>query len=164
MDFLYFLVGSDADTILWWQMVVRGILIFFYALFLVRIGGTRIFGKNTSFDIVLGVILGSILGRALTGNAPLLPTTAAATALVLLHMLLSKLSFYSRNIGYLIKGKERQLMEDGDILWDRMAKSSITHNDLLEALRSNGNVAELEKVRSAFLERSGDISVIKKTQ
>jgi len=51
MDDFHKIIGSDSETILWWQMVFRGVLIFLYTLFLVRFGGRRIFGKNTSFDI-----------------------------------------------------------------------------------------------------------------
>jgi hypothetical protein len=157
---LHFIIGSDSDTILWWQMCIRGIVIFFYALFLVRIGGTRIFGKNTSFDIVLGVILGSILSRALTANAKFIPTIAAAGTLILLHKLLASAAFRQKVIGHLIKGKETQLVQDGNILWKNMKKTSITEHDLKEALRSNVKTADLRSIKSAFIERSGKISFI----
>lgn len=66
-------IGTDSDTITWWQMCTRAIIVFFYLLFLIRVGSRRIFGKNTSFDIVIGVMLGSILGCALTANSQFLP-------------------------------------------------------------------------------------------
>jgi uncharacterized membrane protein YcaP (DUF421 family) len=155
------LIGTDADTILWWQMSIRATLIFIYALLLVRFGGKRVFGKNTSFDIVLGVILGSILSRALTGNAKFLPTLAAAATLVFIHMLLAKLAFRSKRIGHLIKGVETLLVKDGKMQWDAMEKSSITEHDLKEALRSSGSTMDVSKVKAAYLERSGKVSVIK---
>ena len=161
-EWLHFLIGSNPETILWWQMVVRAIFIFFVALILVRFGGKRIFGKNTSFDIVLGVILGSILSRALTANAKFVPTICAATALVLLHMLLAKISFYSRIVGFIIKGSEDKLIDSGEIMWRAMAKNSLTKNDLMEALRVGGGTDQSDKVRAAFIERSGQVSVIKK--
>lgn len=154
------IIGSDSDTILWWQMVIRAVLIFFVALLLIRFGGTRIFGKNTSFDIVLGVMLGSILGRALTANAPFIPTVAAALVLVLLHILLAAVAFRSKHLGHLVKGTENQLVADGRILWDAMSKSNITEHDLMEALRSRGGQADLNRIKAAYLERSGDISFI----
>lgn len=89
-------------------MVCRGVLIFLYTLFLVPFGGRRIFGKNTSFDIVIGVILGSIMSRALTANAPFFPTLAAGTALVLLLWLFAELSQHSNHFGHLIQGTERR--------------------------------------------------------
>jgi len=154
------LIGSDADTILWWQMAIRGVLIFFYTLMLVRFGGRRIFGKNTSFDIVLGVILGSIMSRALTANAQFLPTLVAGTVLVVLHWLLAKLATHNRHLGHLIKGTEVLLIKDGQIQQDGLTKTNITEHDLLESLRSEGSVAEIEQVKRAYLERNGKVSVI----
>ncbi len=160
MDWLTRLIGSDADTILWWQMAIRGVLIFFYTLMLVRFGGRRIFGKNTSFDIVLGVILGSIMSRALTANAQFLPTLVAGTVLVVLHWLLAKLATHNRHLGHLIKGTEVLLIKDGQIQQDGLTKTNITEHDLLESLRSEGSVAEIEQVKRAYLERNGKVSVI----
>jgi uncharacterized membrane protein YcaP (DUF421 family) len=159
-DTIHLLIGSDAETILWWQMSIRAVFIFLSALILIRFGPTRIFGKNTSFDIVLGVILGSILSRALTANARFFPTLAAAATLVLLHMLLAKLSYSSKAVGHTVKGVEIKLIEDGEILWDKMKKTSTTRHDLLEALRSKGTDPDVSKVKAAYLERSGKISVI----
>ncbi len=160
MDWLHFFIGSDADTIVWWQMSIRAVLIFFYGLLLVRYAGKRVFGKNTSFDIVVGVILGSILSRALTANARFVPTLAAATVLVLLHKLLAAAAFRSPRLGHFLKGQEDQLVENGKILWRPMKKNSITEHDLREASRSSGGVGDITKIKAAYIERSGSISVI----
>lgn len=154
------LIGSDADTITWWQMVVRGILIFFYTLILVRFGGRRIFGKNTSFDIVLGVILGSIMSRALTANAQFFPTLAAATALVFLHGLMAAIAPHCKTFGHLIKGTEVLLIENGQVITEALRKTNITEHDLMEALRANGGTDDYREVKAAYLERSGNISVV----
>ncbi len=157
---LHHIIGSDADTILWWQMVCRGVAIFFYTLVLVRVGGKRIFGKQTSFDIVLAVILGSIMSRALTGNAKFIPTLAAGTALVALHWLLGKLAQFSPPLGHLMKGHEVPLIRDGKICERELRRSNMTEHDLKEALRINGGTGNTEEVKAAYLERSGDVSVV----
>lgn len=162
LDSIHMIIGKDADTITWWQMVCRATLIFFYTLLLVRVGGRRIFGKRTSFDIVLGVILGSVMSRALTANAQFFPSVAAVTALVLLHMLLAKLAYRSRTLGYLIKGREVQLVDDGEVDREAMKRASMSERDLLEALRSSGNTTTTEGLRAVYLERSGEVSVIRK--
>jgi len=160
LDTLHRFIGTDADSILWWQMVIRGVLIFFYTLMLVRFGGRRIFGKNTSFDIVLGVILGSIMSRALTANASFLPTIATATALVSLHWLMGEVAKRSKTFGHLIKGIEVQLVKDGRIIPEALERTNLTEHDLHEALRSRGSTCEVKNVKAAYLERSGSISVI----
>jgi len=158
----HLLIGTDSDTITWWQMCIRAIIIFFYLLFLIRVGSRRIFGKNTSFDIVIGVMLGSILGRALTANSQFLPTIAASAALMLLHTFIARLSFHSTRIGHIVKGTEARLVDSGKILWDGLKRTSITEHDLMEGIRANGGLMEVDRVKAAFLERNGNISVIKK--
>ena len=160
-EWIHFYIGDTGST-LWWQMSIRGVLIFLWTLLLVRIAGRRVFGKNTGFDIVLGVILGSILSRALTGNAEFFPTIAAATTITCLHILMANVSFYVRGFGYLIKGSEIRLIKNGELIWKNMRKANVTVRDLKEALRINGSRETFHHIRSAYLERSGDISFISK--
>jgi len=84
------------------------------------------------------------------------------TILVLIHSILANLSFRSRRIGFLIKGKERQLIMDGELLMDEMKQANITTRDLLEAVRTTAKCNDLSAVREAFLERDGHISIIPK--
>jgi len=160
VDLVYRVIGTDADSITWWQMVIRGVVIFFYTLLLVRLAGHRIFGKYTSFDIILGVILGSIMSRALTGNAEFFPTLAAATALMILHWLMAAISRHSRSFGLLVKGTEVQLVAEGRIDEDALRRVNLSVHDLEEALRARGGVNNIERVKAAYLERSGEVSVV----
>ncbi|MEX0759148.1 MAG: YetF domain-containing protein [Tistlia sp.] len=158
-EFLHPIIGADADTILWWQMVVRGLLIFAYGLALVRLAPIRSFARTGAFDIVLVVILGSILSRALTANAQFLPTLATATALVLFHALLAWLSVHSRRFGFLVKGEPIRLVRDGRVDERAMRRAVMNKGDLELALRSNG-VADAREVEAVYLERNGKITVL----
>lgn len=130
------------------------------AILFVKIGEKRFMGKNTAFDMILGIILGSVLSRAVTGNVPFLPTLGAGALLVGVHWLFSVLSFHSDWFGVLVKDRERVLVQDGEILWENMRKSHISRKDLEMALYLNGNVTDSSQVKEARFERSGDISVI----
>jgi hypothetical protein len=46
-------------------------------------------GEATAFDMILGIMVGSIVSRAITGNAPLVPALAATVTLIALHSVLS---------------------------------------------------------------------------
>ena len=141
-------------------MAVRALLIYAVAIALVRLGEKRFMGKNTALDMILGVVLGSVLSRAITGNAPFVPTIIAAGMLVALHAIFSAGAFHLPWFGRLVKGHGRTLIKDGTILWDQMRKSHITQHDLDHALRTKGGVTEAKDVQLARLERSGGISVI----
>ncbi|WP_299755227.1 YetF domain-containing protein [uncultured Pontibacter sp.] len=157
--------GIHDNTLTWWQMSARAVGVFIAALLIIRVGNHRIFGKNSAFDIVLGIIYGSILSRAITGNAPFWPTIAAAFTLVMLHKLLATFAFHSDfGIGDFIKGRPKALVKDGKLQKEAMEESSVTKNDLKEAIRSSGSYAGVDDIKYAYLERSGKISVVLKDQ
>lgn len=142
------------------QMALRALVIYLSALAMVRLGEKRFMGKNTAFDVILGFMLGSVLGRAITGNSPFAPTMAAGVTLVILHYLFSTASYHSEWFGHLIKGSARTLVTDGRIHRENMRKSHVGTHDLESALYRNGKVTEVEQVRIARFERNGEISII----
>jgi uncharacterized membrane protein YcaP (DUF421 family) len=156
------ILGIEADTLTIGHMAVRAVVVYLAALLMIRIGEKRFLGKNTAFDVILGIILGSVVSRAITGSSEFFPTLTAGFVLVLLHWLFATLSFYSDWFGTIVKGHNRLLIENGNILWNAMRKSHISENDLMSALRSQANIGQVEEVQEARLERSGDVSVIKK--
>ncbi len=158
------LIGPDSNAINWWQMCIRGLLVFILALILVRLGDRRIFGQNAAFDIVMGIILGSLLSRAITGNAPFVPTCITCIGLVALHRLLAMIAQKYHAFGVLIKGKHLLLIKDGQIQEENMKKQNFTIHDLNEVLRLNGKLTKVEEVQEAYLERSGNVSVIPRKQ
>jgi uncharacterized membrane protein YcaP (DUF421 family) len=157
------LVGGGQDDLNMVQMAVRAFIIYVTAIVLVKLGEKRFMGRSTAFDMILGIILGSVLSRAVTGNAPFLDTIVAGAALVALHWAFSVASFHHDWFGKLIKGRARNLVIDGEIDWESMRKSHISRRDLESAMYSSGRVTELEDVKVARFERSGEISVIPKT-
>ncbi|NEM99424.1 DUF421 domain-containing protein [Pontibacter burrus] len=160
-DFNY-LFGIGEDTLTWWQMSLRAIGVFMAALLIVRVGNPRVFGKNTAFDIILGIVFGSILSRAITGNSPFWPTLAAALVLVILHRGLATIAYHtSGRFGDFLKGRPVELIKNGKLLHDALQKYSVTENDLQEAVRIKGST-DISTIETAYLERNGNISIIYK--
>ena len=148
--------GHDLD---WWQMAIRGVIVFLFGLLLVRFPGQRIFGKSTAFDIVLAVLVGSNLSRALTGNAPLAATLATTAIMVFLHWGIAHAATRWPALGGLAKGTEATLVRRGQVDWRRMHRHGLSRRDLEEAMRERG-VEGLERVETATLERDGRISIV----
>lgn len=153
------LEGKDLTVL---HMSLRAIVVFIAAIIMLKIGDKRFMGKSTAFDAMLGIVFGSVVSRAITGNAPFLPTLAASLVLVLLHWILAAIAFRSPSFGTLVKGRERLLVRDGQMQEDAMKKAHITEHDLKEALRNHGNAPDVSGIESAHLERNGDISIISK--
>ena len=142
------------------QMSLRAIIVFVLAIAMIRIGNKRFMGKNAALDVLLGIVFGSMVSRAITGNAPFLPTLVASFVLILLHWVASAIAFRSQGFGTLVKGHDSTLVRDGEIQWEAMRKAHLTEHDLLEAIRNSGKQPDVREVASAHLERNGDISVI----
>ncbi|MGI9183069.1 MAG: DUF421 domain-containing protein [Longimicrobiaceae bacterium] len=153
-------LGLEEETLTATQMSLRALLVFVAGLAMVRVGEKRFLGKSTAFDIVLSVILGAVLGAAITGAASFFPAIAASVVLVFLHWLSAVLTFHSTYFSTLIKGEPRTLIKDGEIRWDAMRGANISKEDLLGALHEAGKAQDPEKVEIARLERTGEISVI----
>lgn len=167
MEFINEALGIGKENLNLWEMSLRAVVVFFISLTYVRLGSKRMFGRFSAFDIVLGIMYGSVMGRALTGNSPFYPTLAAGLVLILLHRLLAAIAYKSGNssgVSSFIKGNVANLVEDGKIDRDAMAAHNVTENELLEALRTNGGPVDISKIKSACLERSGNISVVMKEE
>ena len=160
-DTLHTLIGDEGGDITWWQMSLRATIIFLYGLALVRLAHKRVFGKWAPVDIVLSVVIGSNLSRTLTGNSPFVETLVATTLLVVLHSALTDAAARMPGLGPLLKGRPAKLIEDGRVDEKKLRKHAIGEHDLQEALRACG-LKDASEVDSAYLERNGDISVVKR--
>lgn len=159
--FVWTIGANEIDaTLPVWQLVLRTIVIYIVALLLIRIGKRRFMGSYTTFDILLGFIVGSILSRAITGAIRFIDMFFVVAVLVALHWIIAVLSFYSQRFSNVVKNTARKLVIDGEIQKDAMQKSKIGENDLMQALREEANVDSLDKVKTAYLERDGNITVI----
>ena len=152
---------SDVNPL---QMALRAILIYAFTLAIVRMGSKRFLGKGTAFDIILGIMIGSVMSRAINGSAPFFPTLLAGAALVVMHWALAGLAFHTSWFGTVVKGEPVLLIEDGRIRQEAMRKTSLTEKDLAEALRLQAKETDPAKIWLAYLERDGSISVVPREQ
>lgn len=159
METLHAFVGTQGGDITWWQMSLPAALIFVLGLLMVRFASTRAFGKWSALDIILAVVVGSNLSRAMTGSAPFLPTIIATTALLGLHGALASASARWSWLSTLTKGSSVALVKHGVPDEEAMRRAGIGQGDLRMAIRAAGLEA-LEDVESAALERNGDINIV----
>jgi uncharacterized membrane protein YcaP (DUF421 family) len=144
------------------QISLRGIIVFLATLAMVRLGHKRSLSHKTPFDAVLLVILASVLSRAINGSAAFFATIGGGVVLVLLHRLFAYLAYYSHAFGILVKGKPDIIVRDGKRDLGMMRRNHVSTHDLEEDMRLNGKIDDLSQVRLARIERSGDISFVKK--
>jgi len=108
------------------------------------------------------ILLGSVLSRAVVGASPYIPTVVGCLAFVLVHWVLAWISLYNDTVGRWVKGEKESLYADGTFNKKNMKRSRISTKDIEESLRLTNQAEGFEEVKEIFIERSGDISIIKK--
>ncbi|HEX3166024.1 MAG TPA: YetF domain-containing protein [Chitinophagaceae bacterium] len=145
------------------QMAVRAFVMFFIALMLIRLAGMRVFGIKTAFDNILVIMLGAILSRGIVGASPFFSTVAAAAAMIVVHKFLAWLAMKHEWVGKIVKGYRHSLYHDGKVREENLRRTAVSKDDLMEGVRLEINKNSLDEVEQIFIEKTGEISVVKKT-
>jgi uncharacterized membrane protein YcaP (DUF421 family) len=146
------------------QITLRGLFVFVVTLGIMRLGHKRSLARKTAFDAVLLVILASVLARAINGSASFFPTLGGSLVIVLFHRLLGLLAFHWHWLGFLMKGQPEIIIIDGERQRNVMRNNHVSDHDLEEDMRLEASTEDVSKIKIARIERSGDISFIKKEE
>jgi uncharacterized membrane protein YcaP (DUF421 family) len=157
-------LGLEPKDLTFVQISLRGIIVFVATLIMVRVGHKRSLARKTAFDAVLIVILASVLSRAINGSSAFFATLGGSLVIVLVHRFFAFIAYRSHWFGCLIKGSPEVIVENGELVLRTMRKNHISKHDLDEDLRLGAELDGLSKVKVARIERSGDISFIKKDE
>ncbi|MDR7328972.1 DUF421 domain-containing protein [Corynebacterium guangdongense] len=158
-DQLWFYLGLTPLQAL--AVALASAALYFFFLLLNKLVGQRLFMKMTGFDMLLVIVLGAIIGRAMMGHTP----TFAAGVLVMvvlitLEFFFGKLSGHPR-LGRMINNQPVLLIADGELLRDEMRRTRVTTMDVTATLRGKGIHSRTE-VAALILERTGEMSVLRK--
>jgi uncharacterized membrane protein YcaP (DUF421 family) len=145
------------------QECARAVVIFFYGLVMLRLSGRRTFAQLSAVDLILSIIVGSNLSRAMTGGVPFWGTLASVAVLVALHLILAYAVAKSPAFATWIEGDAVLLAKDGAMREAARLRCKISLADIEESLREHGldGLGELSRTRKLMLEPSGKISIIK---
>jgi uncharacterized membrane protein YcaP (DUF421 family) len=155
-------LGVEPKDLTFVQISLRGIIVFLVTLVAMRLGHKRSLSRKTPFDAVLLVILAAVLSRAINGSAAFFATLGGGVVLVVLHRIFAHLAYYSHGFGILVKGRPDIIVRDGECDFEMMRRNHVSTHDLEEDMRLDAHTDDLSKIRLARVERSGDISFIKK--
>ena len=157
-------LGNDPKALTFAQIAIRGIIVFVISLAMVRLGDKRFLSKKTAFDAILGLILASMLARAVNGSAAFWPTLGGGFILIGLHRLIAFASRRWHAFGILVKGTSDLVVRDGHVIETGMRRNDLSVHDLQEDMRLKGRVDEISKIKVAYAERDGHISVVPKDE
>jgi uncharacterized membrane protein YcaP (DUF421 family) len=144
----------------WWELIVRGVVVYGFLLVLLRLTGKRQIGQLAPFDLVLLLVLSNAVQNSMNaGDNSLVGGLISATTLVVLNYLVGLATYRSKRLEAIVEGRPQVLIHDGKLFEEVMAGAKLTHHELQAALRQAGCTC-VEEVRSAILENNGAISVV----
>jgi uncharacterized membrane protein YcaP (DUF421 family) len=146
------------------EITVRSVIMFLLTFVMVRVAGMREFRKNSPFDMVITFLIGGVLSRGVVGATPLFAALASGLALILLQKLFYKIAFKSNKIEKIIKGDRVLIYTDGKFIKDNMLKADITTLEVYEDLRVEQQTETLEGIAKIYVEKTGEVSFIKKEE
>lgn len=140
--------------------VFRGILIYFLALILSKLIGTKIISQMNFFDFTMGVSVGSMIAKIIIDKDHVVFSGIVALIIfTLLTIATSYINLKNYKIRRMINGKTLILIENGRFFDKNLKKLRLTINELMMKLREK-DVFNLEDVQFAIMESSGQLSVL----
>ena len=144
----------------WWELVVRGVIVYLFLLVFLRLTGRRQTGQYAPFDLVLLLILSNAVQNSMNaGDNSLTGGLVSAGTLIGCHVLLARLSFRYPRLRHVIDGRPKVLIREGVVQQDLLLQEQITADDLSAALRANGCL-NAHAVERATIETNGQITVV----
>jgi len=147
-------------SVAWWELVVRGVVVYVFLLVLLRITGKRQVGQLAPFDLVLLLVLSNAVQNSMNaGDNSLIGGLISAATLIAANFAVGLATFRSKRIEAIVEGRPQVIIHNGKVYEDVIAKARLTHHELAAALRQAG-CGCAEEVHTAILENDGAISVV----
>ncbi|SRR5712691_3516881 len=142
------------------EKILRPVLVYLFLVIAVRLAGRRELAQLNSFDLVVLLMLANTVQNATIGNDnSMVGGLIGVSALLLANYAVVRFLYRYPKVDYLLEGGPTELIRDGKVLPQQLARQAITEEELMEAIRKQGlgTVAEVDR---AVLETGGVISVI----
>ena len=146
-------------TVPWWELVIRGVVVYLFLITLLRITGKRQIGQLSPLDLVLLLILSNAVQNSMNaGDNSLIGGLISAATLVALNYLIEFATMKSRKLEEIVDGRPQVLSHEGQLFQDVIDKAKITKLEVEATMRQNGYF-DIKDVKLAILENNGKVSV-----
>ena len=144
------------------DIVARAVVAFSFVFLLTRIVGRRELSSLEPFDLILLVMMGDLVQQGVTqSDFSITGLLLAASTIAVLTVLVSYLSFRFRRLRPILDGEPIVVVQDGKPIEKNLRRERLTIDELAQEARIQ-QIASLDDVQWAVLEKTGQISFIKK--
>ena len=142
------------------DIVLRGVVIFFFLYVLMRVIGRRELSSLEPFDLILLVVLGDAVQQGLTqDDYSLTGAFLAIGTIAMLQLAVSFTNFRFPKMRSILDGEPIVVVQDGKAIEKNMKRERITVEDI-ESEGRQQQITDIGDIRWALLETNGRISII----
>jgi uncharacterized membrane protein YcaP (DUF421 family) len=146
------------------EIILRGSIMYIALFVMLRVILKRQTGTLGMTDLLLITLLADASQNAMAGEYKSIPDGIVLVGTIIFwNYAFDWLSYRSQWFGRLIEPPPLALVKNGRMLRRNMRSELITEDELLMQLREQG-LSDLSKVKEAYIESDGRISVIQKKQ
>ena len=144
------------------SVVLRTLIVTFLVLAIIRWLGNKGVGQLNSFELLIIIGLGSVVGDPMiyTQEISIPQAIVAVVIVVILFKLIDYLTAKSKRFTRLVVAQPIQLIKDGKYIQRGLRRARISENEFKSLMRLNG-IKKLEDVEESYLEMNGQVSFIK---
>ena len=144
------------------DIVLRGLVLYAFVVFVMRVTGRRELSSLTAVDLVLLIVLGDAIQQGLTqSDYSVTGAIIAVSTIASLSVFTSWLGFRSKRARRVLEGQPIVVIERGRLVGDNLERERMTSDDVEEEMRQ-AQIGSLEDVEWGILETNGSISFVKK--
>lgn len=143
------------------NLMLRGAVVFFCVLVLLRISGKRQLGQMSASEFVAILLISNAVQNSMNGgDNSLVGGLILAAVLIALSWLVSWLTYRSVFLSSVLEGTPTLLIHHSRLLRTNLVKEKLNDSDLKVLLRKQG-IHDFSTVKTAILEADGTLSVTK---
>src|SRR3954447_15283712 len=121
-------------SLVWWEFVLRGVIIYVFLILLLRLTGKRQIGQMSPFDLVLLLILSNAVQNAMNGgDNSVIGGMISAVTLVGVNWLVGLVTYKSKTAERLVEGTPELLVHNGKVAEGALRRAKLTQRELLSA-------------------------------
>jgi uncharacterized membrane protein YcaP (DUF421 family) len=163
LDWQRMLIGDEPPLFLL-EIVARTLIVYVYALLLLRWLGSRTIGQLSTVEFLLVIALGSAVGDAMFyPDVPLVHALLVVTVVVFANKGLDMLIARFKGAERTLDGTPEEVIRDGVICKPFLTSTTMGTSELFQELRERG-IEHLGQVARAYVEADGALTVFRRRE
>jgi uncharacterized membrane protein YcaP (DUF421 family) len=144
------------------SVILRTLIVTFLILTIIRWLGNKGIGQLNSFELLIIIGIGSIIGDPMvyTEEISIPQAISAVVIIVVIFKGIDYVTSRSKRFTRILVAQPVQLVKDGKYVVSGLKKARISDDEFKSLMRLNG-IKKLDEVKESYLEMNGQVSFIR---